>query len=143
MTSLPEPATSPRRLEDMLDTAAAGASLLCIVHCLVLPLALAALPTLARAVPIPESFHIAMVILAFPTSLWALLAGRSLHLGRWPLVAGVAGLGLMCAGLLLEPAHLEVQATVAGSLLLCVAHLWNWRMRHAVQKPVARARLLH
>ena len=117
--------------EDWLHRLAAGASLVCLMHCLGLPLLVAALPALSHGHNIPESFHIWVVIFAVPTSLWALLSGRSRHAARAPLLLGVAGLLLLVSGVtILHDMGLETPATVAGSLLLSAAHLANWRLRH-------------
>ncbi len=135
----PRSQEAPKRLDDALDRAATGASILCLAHCLLLPLLFAALPAIAGIVDVPEEVHLFVVLFALPTSLWALLSGRSSHHRTGPLVAGVAGLALLLAGLAIP--SLETAATVAGSLLLSLAHGANWRLRHGRTKVVAPARL--
>ena len=122
---------TPYRLEDMLDRFATGASLLCLLHCLAFPLLIAALPSLSQILHLPESFHVWVVLFAIPGSLWALLAGRSRHGAITPLILGSAGLLFLIAGIsILHDAGWETQSTVAGSLLLSAAHVFNWRLRH-------------
>lgn len=125
---------------DWLDRLATGASFVCLMHCLGLPLLVAALPTLSHTLGIPESFHIWVVVFAVPTSLWALLAGRARHASSAPLLLGIAGLLLLVSGVtVLHDIGLETPATVAGSLLLSAAHLANWRLRHRPENAARSA----
>ncbi len=117
---------------DWLDRTAMTASLLCLAHCLALPLIFALLPTLGRVLEIPESFHLWMLALAVPASGWALVSGRADHEVRWPLLLGGSGLALLATGALaLEGSQGETIATVSGSVCLVTAHIANWRRRHA------------
>ncbi|HVI99946.1 MAG TPA: MerC domain-containing protein [Sphingomonas sp.] len=116
--------------EDWLDRAALGASVACLVHCLALPLVLAALPALAAIVAIPESVHLWVLLFAIPTSGYALIAGRAKHGIAWPLCLGAAGLILLAVGALALEGSRETAITVSGSLALAAAHLGNWRARH-------------
>ena len=116
--------------EDWLDRAALGASVACLVHCLALPLVLAALPALAAVVTIPESVHLWVLLFAIPTSGYALIAGRARHGMFWPLLLGTAGLMLLAIGALASSGSRETMVTVLGSLALAAAHLGNWRARH-------------
>jgi len=81
-----------------LDRTAIGASFLCLIHCAGLPLLLAALPALSRAIAIPESFHLWMLAFAIPTSAIALVAALRRHGRSETLLLGVTGLALMLAG---------------------------------------------
>ena len=47
---------SPTHREDWFERAAMGASMLCLVHCLALPLIIAALPALSQILAIPRAF---------------------------------------------------------------------------------------
>lgn len=115
-----------------LDGLAIGASVLCMLHCLALPLVLAALPAIAAQLGGGEGFHAAVLILALPTSAWALIGGWRRHRAVLPLMIGAAGLMLMAAGVALAvPAALETGVTVLGSLMLAGAHIGNWRARRA------------
>lgn len=115
---------------DWLDGVSVGASLLCLIHCLALPLLIAALPALARALDLREGFHLLVLAAAIPTSAVALIAGRRRHGAFVPVFTGIAGLALMAAGALFASrAATETALTVAGSLLLAGAHIANWRLR--------------
>ncbi|MDH5832395.1 MerC domain-containing protein [Luteimonas kalidii] len=117
-------------LDATLDASAIGLSGLCLVHCLLLPVAAALLPALAF-VGEAEWLHLAFVAVALPLAGLALVRAHR----RRPLppalfglaAAGLSGLG---AGALGWPTHaLETPLTVGGSLALASAHLWNWRRR--------------
>lgn len=115
---------------DWLDRAAIGASVLCLIHCAGLPLLLAALPSLSRALAIPEHFHLWMLAFAIPTSAAALAAGWRSHGGREPPILGGVGLALMAvAALLFAEDVAETPMTVVGGLCLAGAHILNWRRR--------------
>lgn len=114
------------------DGFAVGASALCLVHCLGLPLLIAALPAIANRIDPGEGFHLIVLLFAIPTSAFALVEGWRRHRGLAPLFVGGVGLTLMAAGLAFEQwAAVETGVTVAGSLLLAGAHLANWRRRGA------------
>lgn len=113
-----------------LDHFAVGASLLCLVHCLALPILIAALPVLAQAFDLGEGFHLLILAAAIPTSAIALAAGHRRHGALVPVLVGVVGLVLMAAGaVFVSRAAAETALTVAGSLLLAGAHIANWRLR--------------
>ena len=123
--------------EDWFERAALGASLLCLVHCLALPLIMAALPALSRVLAIPESFHLDVLAFAVPVSGWTLLNGRGRHGAAWPLMLGIAGLALLAIGALaFGKTRGETPLTVLGSLTLAAAHLSNWRLRHVCHLAV-------
>lgn len=128
---MPQPAELRTAHADWLDRTAMTASLLCLAHCLALPLIFALLPTLGRVLDIPESFHLWMLALAVPASGWALVSGRAHHGVHWPLLLGGCGLALLALGaIVLEGSHGETIATVFGSICLVTAHIANWRLRH-------------
>ncbi|MEC3910735.1 MerC domain-containing protein [Sphingobium sp. CR2-8] len=113
-----------------LDGFALCASSLCMLHCLGLPLLFALLPAIAGRVDPGESFHLIMLALAVPTSLFALVQGWRHHHAASLLVMGVAGLALMTIGALAtNSAAWETLWTLAGSLMLAGAHIANWKRR--------------
>lgn len=112
--------TAAARLGDM---AAIGLSGLCMIHCLALPLAAAALP-LAGVWAEAEWVHWAFALVAAPISLWTLTR----HRARLPLALGLFGLACLFAGAAEFPTHeAETAVTVAGGLLQAVAHVLNWK----------------
>lgn len=117
---------------DWIERVAISAAFVCLIHCLALPIAIAALPALSRVLSLPENIHAWLLMLAVPASLGALLSGGFARTKRVPLVLGVAGIALLAAGALVcGGTSAETPVTVAGSLTLALAHLANWRLRHA------------
>lgn len=111
-----------------IDGFAICASSLCMIHCVGLPLLFALLPMVAARIDPGESFHLAMLAIAVPTSLFALvqgwLRGGSVRL----LIIGAIGLSAMAVGALWAKSDVaEAMWTVAGSLVLAGAHWMNWR----------------
>ena len=116
---------------DWVERLAVGASAACLVHCLALPFLLAALPVLPAALSLPEGFHVWALAVALPSAAFALLHGRSRHGRSWPVLVGLLGLLFLLIGGFLTEGGSEIAVTVAGSTTLMIAHVANWRMRHA------------
>lgn len=115
-----------------LDRLAIGASFACLVHCLVLPMVIAASPTLASVLDMPEALHVWAFALALPVSALAMARGFRRH-GLWlPAALGAGGLMLLGVGVLAGlAASLETGLTLAGSAVLALAHVRNWQLRAA------------
>lgn len=120
-----------------LDGAAALMSSLCLVHCLLLPLALALSPMLAVGLADellhgPVWVHWLLIGLAAPVSVYALWRGAAQHGSRTPWLLAALGFVLMAAGAL---AHgfgpIEPILTVAGGIIVAFAHWRNWKARKA------------
>ena len=111
-----------------LDGFAVTASILCLIHCLILPALLLALPVLATMLAVPESFHAIAFALALPTSALAIASGYRRHRRRWPVVVAGAGLTLLGVGAFaIEMEGVERAVSSAGAVLLAVAHVGNGR----------------
>ncbi|PHQ63845.1 MAG: MerC mercury resistance protein [Sphingobium sp.] len=124
-----------------LDGFALCASSLCTLHCLGLPLLLAILPAFASRIDPGESFHLIMLAMAVPTSLFALIAGRRRGGGGAPLGLGLLGLLLMAIGAFaVRGAWAEAAWTVSGSAALATAHILNWRRAVASDRSCAAER---
>lgn len=117
-------------IHSTLDGFAIGASSLCMVHCLGLPLLLVFAPLLASRIDPGETFHILMLAAAIPTSLLALTQGWRRHRMPLPSVLGLTGLLLLAGGALIAYTNwLETGCTVTGSLILATAHMLNLRSK--------------
>lgn len=126
-TSTPKPAGHI----DWIERAAVGASILCLIHCLALPILLAALPALSTILSVPESIHVWILAFAIPAAGAALVTGYRRHMARYPMVMGVIGLAFMAIGAFVFARQwLETPTTVFGSITLASAHVINWRLRH-------------
>ncbi|WP_298089808.1 MerC domain-containing protein [uncultured Sphingomonas sp.] len=119
--------TSDRR-QRWLDGFAVTASVLCLIHCLVLPAILVALPVLATMLAVPETFHAIAFALALPTSVLAIASGYRRHRRRWPFILAGAGLTLLGIGAFaIDTETAERAVSTTGAVLLAVAHVGNWR----------------
>lgn len=114
----------------LLERAALGASFICLVHCLALPIAIAALPALGSLLPSDTNFHLGMLAFAVLASGYTLTSGQAQHGRSAPLLTGLFGLfGLVIGVLAFGGTWLETAFTVAGALLLAAAHIANLRLR--------------
>ena len=121
-----------KTLQAHSDRAAIGLSLLCAIHCLATPLAIVLIPSLA-ALPLEgETFHLWMVILVIPTSIFALTMGCKKHKRHRVAILGGIGLSILIAALLVEGFEsgeiLEKVLTVIGAAFIAAGHLWNFRL---------------
>lgn len=121
----------------LFDVSAIGLSGLCLVHCLALPVLAAFLPMFG-AWSHAEWVHLVFAAIAVPLTglaLWRAHRRRSLPVVlRLLAVTGLAGLVAGAFG----PEAMDTPVTVAGSLMLATAHVWNWSRRpfpHAACAP--------
>lgn len=120
----------PRPLPtDAAEGFAIGAALLCLIHCLLLPLLLAWTPTLGQALVPQIDLHLWLVMIVGPVSAWLLISVVRQH--RLPLLAaGFAGLGLLILALVVPlTAGQETLMSVTGSIMLAATHATNWALR--------------
>lgn len=116
----------------LFDASAITLSSLCLLHCLALPLLAAVLPLFGTWAE-QEWVHMALALVAVPLTgytLWRAHRARRLPFAlRLLALTGLAGL---LAGAVGWPREVwETPITVSGSLMLVLAHLWNWsRRRH-------------
>lgn len=115
----------------IVDRMAVGLSLLCLVHCLIMPLLLIALPSLAVSMFASESVHLWLIYAVVPSSLFALGMGCRQHRRGQFILIGLAGLSLLILGILVEQLGwddaLEQVFTAAGATLIAFAHVLNFR----------------
>lgn len=118
------------RASDLAEGLAISASILCLAHCLFLPLVLAWSPALSRTFDLPFDLHLWIVLIAGPISLTILVrAAKRARMGI--LATGVAGLSLLVLALVLPVTEMqEIAISSIGSMLLAMAHLANWAARH-------------
>ncbi|MCF6434604.1 MerC domain-containing protein [Pseudoalteromonas sp. MMG022] len=124
-----------RTTQRVTDKFAVGLSVMCSIHCLLLPILLSLLPSLT-ALPLGnEAFHIWMIVAVLPSSLFALTLGCKQHQDYRLLLIGGMGLIMLVAALFSNNIHLgevgEKVLTLLGSILVATAHLRNYRLCHA------------
>ncbi|MEM1133983.1 MAG: MerC domain-containing protein [Pseudomonadota bacterium] len=109
-------------------------SALCLIHCLVLPIALALLPILGHSSTLGwfsenEWFHVAILIPILLVS-GPVFFRAAQHDARIGYIGG-AGIALLCIALLMPNEWLEQTITTLGSIMLITAHIFNIRIRAA------------
>lgn len=112
---------------DWLDGAAVALSVLCLVHCLALPLVIAGLPFLAGFDD--SHLHAQMLVVVLPLSMFALGIGYRRHRTMRVVVVGVAGMLLLTIGGTIAHDNYGLVAdrilTISGALTLATAHFFN------------------
>lgn len=122
------------RPPSLLDRLGATGSLLCAIHCALLPALIALLPSLGIATWLDNGFERGFVAFATLLGLFTIVWGyRRHHAVRalWLLLPGLAALWL---GTGYEPLHHAVVphaiAMTLGGTLVGLAHLANLRLNH-------------
>ena len=119
-------------LSTQLDKAAIGLSLFCAVHCLLLPVALVILPTIAATTFGEERFHQWMLVAVLPVSMLALTLGCRQHRQLSVAILGFGGLlTLIIVALFGHDLVGEVgekTLSVLGAALLASSHFRNHRL---------------
>ncbi len=124
----------PSSLRAFLDRFGASGSLLCAVHCAVLPMLLALAPSLGLSVWMGDGVERAVVVFVTMLGLFSLVLGYRRHRAWRALGLLLPGLTLLWTGLLYSPLHHSVvpHAVVMtlGGTLVGIAHLVNLRLTH-------------
>ena len=120
------------KVRSLTDGTAISLSLLCAIHCLVFPMAMVLMPSLAALPLNSEAFHLWMVVAVIPTSVFALTMGCKKHKRTGVALTGSLGLLTLCAAALIgEEAlgvTLEKTLTVIGAAMIASGHYWNYRL---------------
>lgn len=132
------------------DRIAITVSMLCAVHCLLLPILLVALPSLGSSIVASEAVHLTLLGIAIPFSVISLSLGCKLHQRKSFITIGLIGLGLMILALASEPLGLGHDAeqvfTLLGAVIVAFAHVRNFRLcrqfddcscKHSTQAPLS------
>ncbi|WP_245929231.1 MerC domain-containing protein [Agarilytica rhodophyticola] len=119
-------------IQTFTDKAAIGLSVLCTLHCLALPLLLASLPSAAALSLNNEDFHLWMVLVVIPTSVYALTLGCKRHKKYQFIAAGSTGLTLLVIAVVLGESLLgetwEKILTVIGTAIIAYSHFKNFQL---------------
>jgi len=119
-----------------------GLSLLCMAHCLLLPLVLGLLPAMMGRALEEAPIHLAMVMLAAVVGGVSFVTGFLQHRDWHVLMLGASGLGLLVlAQSVLHEGLAEMGVTLAGGSMLLVAHGLNRRRcRHCCSVGLQQGR---
>lgn len=120
--------------QSVLDRFAIGASTLCALHCVVTPVLITLFPSLLVTILGDHWFHLLLIVVVVPISLFALFLGCKKHRDR--LVLTLGGVGLLALTFIAIFGHDllgeagEKVGTVLSSLLIVAAHVRNhWLCR--------------
>jgi hypothetical protein len=102
-------------------------SLLCLVHCLVAPLLVAAVPALGLGFLAVDGIHVAFAIAVLLMAVIALIPGYRHHRRTSVLALGAAGVFAVAIGATVVDGLAETAITALGSGLLIAAHVTNLR----------------
>jgi cytochrome c biogenesis factor len=118
------------QMQKILDRVAISASTLCMLHCLVTPLLLVAVPVISSTFMADEQFHKILVVFVLPISLIALFLGCTRHRDRIVLFLGSLGLVFLVSiafvGHELLGEFAEKVGTVISGMILVVGHIRNY-----------------
>ncbi|MBT3625721.1 MAG: MerC domain-containing protein [Gammaproteobacteria bacterium] len=121
----------------VLDKASISLSVVCAIHCLLLPLALVLIPSIAVLPIADERFHQLLVVLVLPTSLFALTIGCRRHRQWRVMVCGALGLTVLFLTVLAGHEMLgefgEKSLTLLGAILVAISHIINFRQCKATK----------
>ena len=120
------------------DKAAIGLSLVCALHCLMVPLLLALFPSGVLSSLGDERIHLGLLFLIIPISVFSLTFGCRVHRNLTVVAVGVTGIGILCLSALLTHdmggESLETAGTLLGSGIVALSHVLNFkfcRVAHA------------
>ncbi|HMH21469.1 MAG TPA: MerC domain-containing protein [Puia sp.] len=117
------------------DALGVTTSLLCAIHCAVLPLLIASLPVLGVNIIDNPRFEYGMIGLAFAIGSWALWHGfRHHHRRLAPVLFFMGGMILLLAKQLWH--EYQFRLLPFAVILIIVAHVLNYRLCRA-HRPVA------
>ena len=113
-----------------MDAAAVVLSVVCLLHCLALPVALTVLPIVNVTLLDESTFHLIMMAVILPISIIALTIGCRQHKDKLTLVLGSVGLGILTITAIFGHELLgltgERIVTSIGGLILAAAHIQNY-----------------
>ena len=122
------------RPRSLIDRFGAAGSLVCAIHCALLPLVIAALPSLGVAAWLGDSFERGFVIFASLLGVFSVAWGYRRHRAVRALGLLVPGLAALWLGILYAPLHHALIphaiAMTFGGTLVGLAHLANLRLNH-------------
>lgn len=134
MSDLPPRPHAHGATRSVLDRLGAAGSLLCALHCALLPLLIAVLPSLGVAAWLGDGFERGFVLFATLLGLFSVVWGYRRHGAVRALGLLLPGLAVLWIGVLYDPLHHALVphaiAMTFGGTLVGLAHLANLRLNH-------------
>lgn len=126
-----------RTTQEYSDKTAISLSALCLVHCLLVPSFLVFLSGYISLSYNNELIHYAILFIAIPVSIYALITGVKNHNSYTYLYVGLLGiLTLILAvtlGVQMRGEAAEKILTTVGALLVAISHFKNYRLCREVE----------
>src|SRR5574337_348715 len=129
----PPAASSPRRFATLVDRIGATASMLCAVHCALLPFVLALLPLIGLGFLAGHTFERIFVGCAAALACASILTAYRRHRRPHALFLMVPGIALLVLGVVVNlDVHvvLHTASEVTGGVLVASAHITNLVLAH-------------
>ena len=111
-------ASTPRR-HGWLDHLAIGMAAVCAIHCMLTPILIMALPIIATSFFVHQDFHLWMIFLVLPTTVFAVFMGCRNHKDRVVLALSAIGLSVLLFALIQERVHYASEADAEVSSADC------------------------
>ena len=119
-------------VQTVTDKLAISLSMVCAVHCLLLPVLLVAVPSLVASQLNSEAFHLWMVAAVVPSSIYALTLGCRKHKHYRLIALGGVGLVLLVLAVALGEEQItelgEKLLTLVGASFVAMGHWLNYRL---------------
>ena len=115
-----------------LDNNAIGFSVVCALHCLLLPIAVIFLPAISATFLGSEDFHKTLLYFVIPSSIIALSLGCKMH-GKYNVyLYGIFGIGTLLIGSIFGHDYFgengEIIFTLIGAGIISLGHLKNQKL---------------
>ncbi|HEY0272161.1 MAG TPA: MerC domain-containing protein [Chitinophaga sp.] len=115
------------------DAVGIGASLVCAVHCIVLPILFTSLPLFGVEVLENMYLEAATILVSMSVGVWVLWRSyRHGHITGFLVFCFIVGLGLVIAGNFMHTTTGEVLLKFAGAAVIITVHAINWRQHKRV-----------
>ncbi|MEC8279449.1 MAG: MerC domain-containing protein [Verrucomicrobiota bacterium] len=110
---------STPRCHGWLDHLAIGMAAVCAVHCLLTPILIMAIPIIATSFFVHQDFHLWMIFLVLPTTVFSVFMGCRNHKDRVVLALSAIGLSVLLFALIQERVCYASEGDIAASSADC------------------------
>ena len=104
---------STSRRHGWLDHLAIGMAAVCAIHCLLTPILIMAIPIIATSFLVHQDFHLWMIFLVLPTTVFAIFMGCRNHKDRAVAVLSAIGLSVLLFALIQERVYYASEGNAA------------------------------
>ena len=130
------------KIQRISDNTAIGLSMLCLAHCLLIPILIVLVPSISSVLSANnELFHQQLLYGVVAFSLVALSIGILKHKKISIFLLGCFGLFILVSAVITKiqffGSFTEIVLTVAGSCIVAFTHVKNYRIRHQQCNQIA------